>query len=121
MEFYKRFNQSLSRSQDAIEIRFALHKKNEPNVRYFFMERPGGIEPLSQPWQGRILTIKPWSHHQLEGPNGFEPMIRVLQTHALPLGYIALKDSLKMLSHFKGLCQAIKFTIYWWFLNQASA
>ena len=45
------------------------------------MERTRGIEPPSQPWQGRILTIKPHSH--LEGPTGFEPVIRVLQTHAL--------------------------------------
>ena len=51
----------------------------------FFMERTRGIEPPSQPWQGRILTIEPRSH-KLEGPTGFEPVIRVLQTHALPLG-----------------------------------
>ena len=49
------------------------------------MERTRGIEPPSQPWQGRILTIKP--HSQLEGLDGFEPTIKVLQTHALPLGY----------------------------------
>ena len=50
------------------------------------MERTRGIEPPSQPWQGRILTIEPRSH-KLEGLDGFEPTIKVLQTHALPLGY----------------------------------
>ena len=27
----------------------------------------------------------------MEAPTGFEPVIRVLQTHALPLGYRAIK------------------------------
>ena len=53
------------------------------------MERTRGIEPPSQPWQGRILTIEPRSQKKMEGPTGFEPVIRVLQTHALPLGYRA--------------------------------
>ena len=48
------------------------------------MERMREIESPSQPWQGRILTTK--LHPQMEGPTGFEPVIRVLQTHALPLG-----------------------------------
>ena len=50
------------------------------------MERTRGIEPPSQPWQGRVLTIEPRSHI-MEGLDGFEPTIKVLQTHALPLGY----------------------------------
>ena len=38
---------------------------------------------------------RPYSNHwttfakKMEGPTGFEPVIRVLQTHALPLGYRA--------------------------------
>ena len=53
------------------------------------MERMREIESPSQPWQGRILTTK--LHPHMEGPTGFEPVIRVLQTHALPLGYRATK------------------------------
>ena len=53
---------------------------------HIILERTRGIEPPSQPWQGRVLTIEPRSQIKMEGPNGFEPMIRVLQTHALPLG-----------------------------------
>ena len=50
----------------------------------YIMERMREIESPSQPWQGRILTTK--LHPHMEGPTGFEPVIRVLQTHALPLG-----------------------------------
>ena len=50
------------------------------------LERMRGIEPPSQPWQGRIRATK--LHPQfLEGLVGFEPTIRELQSHALPLGY----------------------------------
>ena len=50
------------------------------------MERMREIESPSQPWQGHILTTKLHPQKKMEGPTGFEPVIRVLQTHALPLG-----------------------------------
>ena len=34
--------------------------------------------------------LKPYALSLFEATIGFEPMIRVLQTHALPLGYVAL-------------------------------
>ena len=49
------------------------------------MEQMRRIELPSQPWQGRIRATK--LHLQLEGPVGFEPTIKELQSTALPLGY----------------------------------
>ena len=54
------------------------------------MEQVSGIEPPSQPWQGRVLADV-LHLHNLEGLVGFEPTIRELQSHALPLGYGAKK------------------------------
>lgn len=56
-----------------------------------------GLEP-AQDFSRRILSplrlpISP-SRHYLEAAPGFEPGIRVLQTHALPLGYAAALLSL---------------------------
>ena len=42
------------------------------------------IEEQIEPWQGRVLAVV--LHLRLEGPTGFEPAIRELQSHALPLG-----------------------------------
>lgn len=49
------------------------------------LEQVSGIEPPSQPWQGRVLADV-LHLHNLEGLVGFEPTIRELQSHALPLG-----------------------------------
>ncbi len=34
-----------------------------------------------------MLVLKEWEIFNLEGPTGFEPAMKVLQTFALPLGY----------------------------------
>ena len=54
--------------------------------RFLLLEQVSGIEPPSQPWQGRVLADV-LHLHNLEGLVGFEPTIRELQSHALPLGY----------------------------------
>ncbi len=83
------------------------------------LERVKGIEPSSSAWKAEVLPLNytrrcgtggrdrtgtPEEHDfescasansatpalHLEAATGFEPVIRVLQTHALPLGYAAL-------------------------------
>ena len=47
-----------------------------------------------------IVQIKVSVH--LEAPPGFEPGIRVLQTHALPLGYSALLNYMNLKKFYYG-------------------
>ena len=52
-----------------------------------------GVEP-TLPWRNGILSparlpIPPRRQIIMEAATGLEPVIRVLQTHALPLGYAA--------------------------------
>ena len=54
---------------------------------------PTRFELVIPPWKGGVLTAWPW--RQREARVGFEPALRVLQTHALPLGYLAIKYILK--------------------------
>ena len=49
---------------------------------------PTRFELVIPPWKGGVLTAWPW--RQREARVGFEPALRVLQTHALPLGYLAI-------------------------------
>ena len=56
------------------------------SVSWFQMERTRGIGPPQQPWQGCILPLN-YVRIKVEGLVGFEPTIRELQSHALPLGY----------------------------------
>ena len=58
------------------------------------MEQARRIELPSQPWQGRIRATKLRSH--LEGPVGFEPTIKELQSTALPLGYDPRANKVKI-------------------------
>ncbi len=45
------------------------------------MERVAGIEPASQPWEGRILPLKYTRVDQMEPPIGIEPMTSALRKH----------------------------------------
>ena len=47
-----------------------------------------GKKGSGRDWITKNGTIFRWS--LVEATTGFEPVIRVLQTHALPLGYVAL-------------------------------
>ena len=52
----------------------------------------------------RDTTVKGWCLNHLtmapkKAKTGFEPVIRVLQTHALPLGYFALKKIAYLCNH----------------------
>ena len=58
-----------------------------------FMERKVGLAPTTRIRKIRILELK-YSRMYMEAPTGFEPVIEVLQTSALPLGYGALKAGL---------------------------
>lgn len=51
-----------------------------------------GIEP-TLPWRNKILSLArlpiPPHRQLMEAVTGFEPVVKVLQTSALPLGYTA--------------------------------
>ena len=86
-----------------------LHQRRENNTK----KQPFCI--ISNTMQNREIIISPsiYSHFAslqyasrsgdkkkrcpktslIEAPTGFEPVVRVLQTHALPLGYSAIKKS----------------------------
>lgn len=57
------------------------------------MERKVGLTPTSRTRKVRILKVEILPHIvliKMEAPTGFEPVIEVLQTSALPLGYGAV-------------------------------
>ena len=52
------------------------------------MERKIGFAPIPRSGKERVLKVELLPHN-LEAATGFEPVIKVLQTSALPLGYAA--------------------------------
>ena len=53
------------------------------------MERKIGFAPISHSGKECVLKVELLPHNNLEAATGFEPVIKVLQTSALPLGYSA--------------------------------
>ena len=53
------------------------------------MERKIGLAPISHSGKECVLRVELLPHNNLEAATGFEPVIKVLQTSALPLGYAA--------------------------------
>ena len=58
------------------------------------MERKIGFAPISHSGKECVLKVELLPHNNLEAATGFEPVIKVLQTSALPLGYAANKTGL---------------------------
>ena len=58
------------------------------------MERKIGFAPISHSGKECVLRVELLPHNNLEAATGFEPVIKVLQTSALPLGYAAKKTGL---------------------------
>ncbi len=56
------------------------------------------MNPRLQPWQGCTL---PLSYSRVEATSRFELEIKVLQTYALPLGYVATKILLERETGFE--------------------
>ena len=48
-----------------------------------------GFTPISHSGKECVLRVELLPHNNLEAATGFEPVIKVLQTSALPLGYAA--------------------------------
>ena len=57
------------------------------------MERKIGFTPISHSGKECVLRVELLPHNNLEAATGFEPVIKVLQTSALPLGYAANKKT----------------------------
>ena len=53
------------------------------------LERKIGFTPISHSGKECVLRVELLPHNNLEAATGFEPVIKVLQTSALPLGYAA--------------------------------
>ena len=53
------------------------------------LERKIGFAPISHSGKECVLKVELLPHNNLEAATGFEPVIKVLQTSALPLGYAA--------------------------------
>ena len=57
------------------------------------MERKIGLAPISHSGKECVLRVELLPlNKNLEAATGFEPVIKVLQTSALPLGYAANKN-----------------------------
>ena len=54
------------------------------------MERKIGFTPISHSGKECVLRVELLPHNNLEAATGFEPVIKVLQTSALPLGDVAI-------------------------------
>ncbi len=53
-----------SKASFCISVPYLCHDPNESDDNFLTLERVTGIEPVSHPWQGRIIAIILYPHHQ---------------------------------------------------------
>src|SRR3954463_1539150 len=65
-------------------------RSNQLSYRPINLERVKRIELSSSAWKAEVLPLNYTRNLKTKAATGFEPVIKVLQTSALPLGYAAM-------------------------------